>query len=82
MYKVINNLIPSPITFEARVFGPYNLRRAEPLAVPFVRSSQSQRFLHVRGANLWNELPPEIKASRTLFTFKRKLKEYYLHQYN
>ena len=81
VHKVLNNLIPSPITFEYRVVGPYNLRRGEPLTVPFVRSKQSQRFLPVRGANLWNELSHDIKSSRTLFTYKRKLKQYYLHQY-
>ena len=82
VYKTINNLIPSPINYETHIIGPYNLRRAEHLHVPFVRSNQSQRFLHIRGANLWNELPSELKAYRTLNSFKFNMKKYLLLSYN
>ena len=81
VYKTLNNIIPSPITFQHHMPGPYNLRRNQQLNVPFVRSRQSQRFLQVRGPNIWNNLPADVKASRTLNTFKFKLKKYYLHQY-
>ena len=82
VYKSIHNIIPSPLTFEYRTQGPYNLRRREPLMVPFARSKQSQRFLWIRGANLWNALPTHMKAHRTLYSFKRNLKLSYLDSYN
>ena len=82
VYKSINNIIPSPITFEYRTLGPYNLRRREPLMVPFARSKQSQRFLLIRGANLWNALPAHMKEYRTLYSFKQNLKQSYLLSYN
>ena len=81
MYKAINELIPSPIRFIARIVPPYHLRGDAPLDVPFVRSNQSRRFLRVRGAQQWNELQPEVRNSRSLFSFKKKLKSFYLQQY-
>ena len=68
MYAM-HNIVPSPITFQRRVQGPYNLRNQEPLVVPRVRSNQSKRFIPVRGANYWNSLPENIRSSRTAYMF-------------
>ena len=81
-YKSIYNLIPSPIVFKFRVYGPYNLRNHEPLNVPFARSNQSKRFISVRGAEQWNSLPPDIRNARTVLTLKKKVKQYLLNEYN
>ena len=81
VYKSINNLIPAPIAYESRFIGPYNLRRSQPLSIPFTRFNQNQRFIHIRGARLWNGLPEDIRSSRTLFTFKKKLKAFYINTY-
>ena len=75
VFKSYNNFISSPIQFESRIQGPYNIRNREPLTVPFVRSKQSQRFIHVRCSELWNNLPVYIRTVRTIITFKRKIKE-------
>ena len=82
VFKSLNNLIPSPINFESRIIGPYNLRTEQPLVIPFSRSNQYQRFIEIRGAKLWNDLPADIRSSRTIFTFKRKLKAHYLNTYS
>ena len=81
VYKSLNDLIPSPIHYESRYMGPYALRHAQALVVPFSRSSQYQRFLEVRGAKLWNELTSDIRTSRTIYTFKKRLKNIYLDTY-
>ena len=70
VYKSLNELIVSPVSFINQILGPYNLRRREPLVVPFSRSNQSQRFIAIRGANLWNELPLDIRSCLTVNSFK------------
>ena len=81
VFKALNDLIPSPITFSVRAPGPYNLRRNEALIIPFSRCNQNQRFISIRGPQLWNALPLAIRISRTLQTFKKKMKSYYIDQY-
>ena len=82
VYKAVNGLIPSPITFAVRAPGPYNLRQNEPLIVPFSRFNQTQRFISIRGPLIWNALPLDIRTSRTLQTFKKRIKSYYIDQYS
>ena len=81
IYKSINGLLSCPVNFVAHQAVPYNLRRIEPLAVPFVTSRQSQRFIRHKGAQLWNHLPQEIREARTFTTFKSKLKKHYISLY-
>ena len=81
VFKSLHNLIPSPINYEYRLHGPYNLRTNNQLNIPFGRSNQYQRFIEIRGAKLWNDLPIETRSARTIFTFKKKLKFYYLNTY-
>ena len=83
VFKSINNLIDSPVRFNYQLNGPYNLRRNGifNLEVPYARSSQSQRFIHIYGSNLWNNIPLDIRTSRTLLAFKNKLEKYYITMY-
>ena len=81
VYKTVNDIIPSPISFEPRLAGRYNFRRAQPLLVPRAASRQSQRFLRIKGAQLWNALPPELRAVNTINSFKIKLKRNFINQY-
>ena len=78
VFKSVSGLISSPIQFEQRLVGPYNLRNVNTLVVPFSPSSQSQRFIHVRGTKLWNSLPLNVRSVRTVITFKYHLKTIYL----
>ena len=57
VYKSLNNLIFSPITFTIRELRVYNIRNPVELIVPFYRSRQSMIFILARGANLWNNTP-------------------------
>ena len=81
VYKSLNNILQSPIHFTLRNENPYNTRYTPPLLVPFCRSRQTSFFIHVKGSNLWNELPLMIRNSRSLYTFKRKLKKYIIDSY-
>ena len=82
IYKSLNNLIASPISFLPQVIGPYNLRHQGHLQVPFTRSGQTQRFIHIRGSLLWNELPIHIRNANTIYAFKSRIKKYYLESYS
>ena len=81
MYRSLNEIIKSPISYRPQVVGPYNLRREPLLQTPFVRSRQSQRYIHYRGVKVWNEIDLSIRNSRTLFSFKKKLKVTFLGSY-
>ena len=83
VYKAINNHIYSPISFRFRHNMNYALRNnnQNQLEVPFVRLSHSQLFIHVRGPNVWNNIPLTLRRSRTLHTFKRNFKKHLLNSY-
>ena len=76
IYKTINNLNPS---FMEEVFVtnavPYNLRGSTNLVLPKARTNlygiDTVRFV---GQKLWENLPKEIKESKTLEIFKRNIK--------
>ena len=81
VYKSVNNLHNSPITYVAREVGAYNIRNPPALIIPACRSTQSKLFVHARGATLWNELTEDVRNSRSLQSFNRKLKTRYLELY-
>ena len=82
VYKSINNIISSPINFTNRIDVVYNLRARPQLEIPNHRSQQSQRFIHINGAKLWNEIPDALKNCRTVHSFKLNLKKLYINSYN
>ena len=82
VYKSVNNIMYSPINFVTRDLRAYNIRNPPALIVPHTRSTQTSRFIHVRGAIWWNELNEEIRNSRSVYIFKRKLKTMYFESYN
>jgi len=55
---------------------PTQLRSASKgdLAVPRTRFKLGERAFRVAAPRLWNELPPDIRKSSTLATFKKHLK--------
>ena len=81
VYKSINNLIHSPITFQNRNIAQYNLRNQHNLDIPIHVSRQTELFVHVRGARLCNTIPDDIKRKNTTFSFKRSLKHYLMNTY-
>ena len=74
-------MIESPIPFRQQQSIGYNLSRVNELEIPCARPSQSRRFLHIKGATIWNNLEPEIRSCRTIQNFKHKLKNHLLSQY-
>ena len=44
------------------------------LSIPYVRSSLGKRAFSVIGPRLWNSLPPDIRNSNSLPTFRSRLK--------
>ena len=83
MFKTLNNLAYSPLQFQIRVIPGYQLRNnGNQLHVPFSRHSYGQSFIRIRGPNLWNNIPQAIRDSRTIMTFKRNIKKYYIESYS
>ena len=65
-----------------RELRAYNIRNPAELIVPFYRSRQSMMFILARGANLWNNTPEGIRNSRSIISFKNKLKKHYIQLYS
>ena len=82
VYKSINNIIPSPIDFNIRVNDRYDLRDQQLLEIPPHQSKQSELFIHVRGARIWNSISPEIKNKPSVISFKNNMKKLYFELYN
>ena len=57
---------------------PTQLRSASKgdLAVPRTRLKIGERAFRVAAPRLWNELPPDVRKSSTLATFKKHLKTF------
>ena len=81
VYKSLNNVIRSPINFQYRNGNAYNLRNQQNLDIPLHHSRQTELFIEVRGARLWNDIPIEIKLKPNVDSFKFNLKKYYLNSY-
>ena len=83
VFKVLNNLTHSPVLFNYRNVDAYLLRNNNNfLQVPFTRYRKSQLFIAIRGPNIWNNIPVEIRNMPSIAMFKRNLKRYYLVNYD
>ena len=47
-----------------------------------MNSQHREKMSTIIGAKIWNEIPEEIRKSKTLGTFKLKCKAYYINRYN
>ena len=43
--------------------------------------AQTQAGFMFTAIKEWNALPPNVKSAKTLFSFKKQIKNYYLSQY-
>ena len=75
MFKYVNNNTLSLI-------HDRNTRFNNLLRPGFHRLAKTQHAVSFIGPTLWNELPSTIKNVRSIGSFKSKLKEYFLNQYN
>ena len=84
MYKKTNNLLPISIGdyFESRQQNDsgYNLRpRKNNLTKPIMyRLTSGERSIQFHGANLWKNLPNEVKKSKSYNSFKSQYKFFLL----
>ena len=80
MFKAINGLVPNYLSDSIVMAGESHdrdTRLSESLDVhiPSHNSSALKRSFIYHGSVLWNALPEEIKASDSIFTFKKRYKE-------
>ena len=78
IYKMKHSLNP---TFMRDVFAErnnqYNLRNENHLRLPVAKTTTyGLETIEYRGCLLWSTLPPEIKDSKSLSEFKRKIKKW------
>lgn len=78
VFKAVNGLSPVYIQdLFVRKENPYNLRDPYKLQVNLHNSKKyGTNSIKHEGAILWNSLPPEIKGTKTVAEFKRKIKSY------
>ena len=59
----------------------YDTRNRSALLPSFARLTLTQNSLSVSAVNFWNELPNDIKESRSLPMFKNGVKKFLLSKY-
>ena len=57
------------------------LRQTSHLNIPLLKSAAGQRTFYYRAVKLWNDLCPELKASKKIREFKYKLKRMLLDSF-
>ena len=59
----------------------YATRNRDPVITPFPRIEAIRMNFKYQFANIWNQVPDEIKISPSLKSFKKSLTEFYLRSY-
>ncbi len=81
MYKCVNNLMPQYMydMFNKQTSSRYTLRSEthENLVIPKAKTELFKQRLQYSGPKLWNLLPPPLRNSETLATFKKDFKKWY-----
>ena len=77
VFKCFNQMSPQ---YTAEIFHPsssvHNTRRAtQKLDIPFRKSCIGQKTLSYIGPKIWNNLPAQIKLSKSVNTFKHDIKK-------
>ena len=77
VFKFFNQMSPQ---YTAEIFHPsssvHNTRRAtQKLDIPFRKSCIGQKTLSYIGPTIWNNLPAQIKLSKSVNTFKHDIKK-------
>ena len=79
IYKIINGSAPSYLCnlFKKRsdVHNRY-ARNCKDLNIPKCRTSLAQRSFRYRATKIWNNIPDEIRNSKTITIFKKKVKNW------
>lgn len=78
MYRTINlvnydaNLLSGLVSFQDQ--HAYFTRNRSEYPLPLLRLQKSRASVHFVGVKIWNGLPSEVRDSRTIYSFKSKLK--------
>ena len=85
MHKYEFNRSSLPVLFRDffifnREIHDINTRQACQMHLIRVGSKFGQRFLKFSGPKLWNSIPLNIKTSKGIYTFKKKLKKMYFQE--
>ena len=83
IYKITNDLCPDSLKgrFSTRSqLSNYRLRNSLDIDVPRQNLEFSKRSFYYSAAKVWNEIPPNIRQSPTIYTFKKKLKDFLLNR--
>ena len=78
MYKCVNKLAPNYLChmFTPRTL-PFDLRNAsQKLYLPKPRTDHLKRSFSYSGASLWNDLPEDIRTTKSLRSFKRRINKW------
>ena len=78
VYKSLNCLAPDYMSSKFIIlndlFNSYNLRDSEnKLAVPLLRTNYYRNSFCYSGAVVWNNLPPDVRQSKSLTVFRKLL---------
>jgi hypothetical protein len=56
-------------------------RNSQQLNIPLCKTKTGQRSFYYRSVSIWNKLPPVVKLSECLSSFKRNLRKYLLNEF-
>ena len=85
-FKFNKQLLPSPFShyFSKSNTKHHQLTRgakSDNYFLPFYRTNKLQNSIKYHGPKFWNSLPIELKLCKSLKSFKRKLKQFFLNKY-
>ena len=83
MFKLYYGKLPTLLQSRfMRSENIHNTRSKNTFIVRYSRTNLKAMCISVCGVKLWNALPVNIKETRSLYTFKIKVKAYLLSCYN
>ena len=60
----------------------YGTRGINQLVAPRYRRKMSQNCIHFVGVKIWNDLPLDVRVSKSTYSFRKRLKSFLLSRYN
>ena len=88
MFKRKNGLLPARLAdyfdttnSQSQSITSYNLRSSVRQNRVVTRLLSSNRSIQVRGENLWDEIPQEVKLNSSINSFKRLIKRMLIESY-
>ena len=85
MYLCFTGQLPNIISHHFNLnnkIHTYSTRNAFNFHYPKLRTTSMLNSIFYKGPQIWNNIPPEIRLSKSISVFKRKYKNYLLNMYN